>query len=73
MRPVAARYENGVLRPAAPLPLRPGEQVAVIVVRRPDPARWNLDRLASQPAEDEALSEAGLDEWANALDREDQT
>ena len=72
MRPVDAFYENGLLRPVSPLPLRSGERVAVIVVRRPDPRRWDLDRLAAHGYDDLALAEAGLDDWAAALDREDR-
>ena len=72
MRPVDALYENGVLRPVSPLPLRPGERVALIVVRRPDAGRWNFARLAAHAGEDLALAEAGLNEWAAALDREDR-
>jgi predicted DNA-binding antitoxin AbrB/MazE fold protein len=73
MRPMKARYEDGLLRPAKPLPLRPGEQVSVIVLRQPDPARWDLSRLAAASGEDEGLAAAGLDAWADALDREDET
>ncbi len=40
VRPVEALYENGVLRPAKPLNLKPGERVGLIVVRHPDGARW---------------------------------
>lgn len=72
MGPVDALYENGLLRPVSPLSLRPGERVAVIVVRKADPARWNLARLAAHGDDDLALAEAGLDEWAAALDREDR-
>ena len=72
MRPVDALYENGLLRPVSPLPLRSGERVAVIVVRRPDPSRWDFVRLAAHADDDLALAEAGLDEWAAALDREDR-
>jgi len=72
MRPVEALYENGILRPAKPLNLRPGERVGVIVVRQPDRSRWDLGRLASFPKEDADLAGAGLDEWAAALDREDR-
>jgi len=72
MGPVEARYENGMLRPIRPLPLRAGERVAVIVVRRPDASRWDLGRLACASGEDEALAEAGLDEWAAELDAEDR-
>ncbi|MEQ1898492.1 MAG: antitoxin AF2212-like protein [Vicinamibacterales bacterium] len=72
MGPVDAPYENGLLRPVSPLPLRSGERVAVIVVRKADPARWDLARLGSRNDDDLALAEAGLDEWAAALDREDR-
>jgi predicted DNA-binding antitoxin AbrB/MazE fold protein len=71
MGPIDALYENGLLRPVSPLPLRAGEHVAVIVLRRPDAARWNLAKLAAHGDDDLALAEAGLDEWAAALDRED--
>ena len=71
MRPVGARCEDGVLKPERPLPLRAGDRVGVILVRRPDPARWDLQRLAATSEEDEALASAGLDEWADALDAED--
>jgi predicted DNA-binding antitoxin AbrB/MazE fold protein len=72
MRAIEASYENGVLRPARPLPLRPGERVAVVVMRRPDPARWDLSRLAAASAEDETMAEAGLAEWSADLEREDR-
>ena len=72
MRPVDALYENGLLRPVSPLPLRSGERVALIVVRRPDSSRWDFARLGGHADDDLALAEAGLDEWAAALDREDQ-
>ena len=72
MRPVEALYENGMLRPAKPLNLRPGERVAVIVVRQPEPARWDLARLASTSSEDLELSTAGLDDWSDALEYEDR-
>jgi predicted DNA-binding antitoxin AbrB/MazE fold protein len=48
MRTVEALYEDGLLKPQTPLSLRPGERVGVIVVRQPDPSRWNLDRLARE-------------------------
>lgn len=70
MRPVEALFEDGTLKPAKPLNLRQGERVALIVVRRPDAARWDLARLASN-REDEELATLGLDEWAAALDHED--
>ena len=72
MGPIDALYENGLLRPVSPLPLRPGERVAVIVIRKADPARWNLARLAALGADDLDRAEAGLDDWAAALDREDR-
>ncbi len=72
MRPVDALYENGLLRPVSPLPLRPGERVALIVVRRPDSSRWDVTRLVAHGDDDLALAEAGLEEWAAALDREDR-
>jgi predicted DNA-binding antitoxin AbrB/MazE fold protein len=69
---VVADYENGVLRPRSPLRLRPGERVGIVIVRRPDPARWDLDRLAAPPSQDETgLTETGLDGWSESLDRED--
>jgi predicted DNA-binding antitoxin AbrB/MazE fold protein len=49
---VEADYEDGVLRPVKPLPLRPGERVHIIVRRQSDPARWNLDRLAKVGGEE---------------------
>ncbi len=72
MRVVDALYEDGLLRPARPLNLRPGERVGVIVLRQPDPARWDMVRLASGSDEDEELAKAGLDQWAAELDREDK-
>jgi len=72
MRCVQARYEDGKLLPAKPLPLRSGEQVLIFIVQRSDPARWNLARLAASAGEDEELSETGLDDWAADLDKEDQ-
>lgn len=72
MGPVDALYENGLLRPVSPLPLRPGERVGVILVRKADPARWDVARLTAHNNDDLALAEAGLDDWATALDREDR-
>jgi len=46
--------------------------VAVIVVRKADPTRWNLARLAAHGDDDLALAEVGLEEWAAALDREER-
>jgi len=63
MRVIEARYEEGLLKPETPLPLTPGERVALIVVRHPDPKRWDLERLARSGAEeDRELAEQGLAE-----------
>jgi hypothetical protein len=72
MRPFEAQYEGGLLRPAKPLPLRSGERVGLILVRRPDPARWNLGRLGGNATEDMDLASAGMGEWAADLDKEDR-
>ena len=73
MRLVEARYEDGMLRPTEPLALRPGERVNLIVVRRPDPSRWNLDLLVKVAnGGDLALAEQGLADWAEYLDSEDR-
>jgi predicted DNA-binding antitoxin AbrB/MazE fold protein len=72
MEIIEAEFENGVLRPMRKLSLRPGERVGIMVVRRPDPARWDLARLSqSGAAEDKELAQEGLDNWAAALDDED--
>jgi predicted DNA-binding antitoxin AbrB/MazE fold protein len=64
-----SRYENGVLLPVDRLGLRPGESVNLIVVRRPVAGRWDLPKLAKAgSAEDLALAEQGLAEWASALE-----
>jgi predicted DNA-binding antitoxin AbrB/MazE fold protein len=69
VRLVEARYENGVLLPVDRLGLRPGESVNLIVVRRPVAGRWDLPKLAKAgSAEDLALAEQGLAEWASALE-----
>jgi predicted DNA-binding antitoxin AbrB/MazE fold protein len=73
MEIIEAEFENGVLRPMRPLALRPGERVGIVVVRRPDPVRWNLARLSKiATADEEKLVEEGLGDWADALDREDR-
>jgi len=70
---IEARFEDGLLRPETPLALALGERVALIVVRQPDPRRWDLDRLAKTgETEDRELAEQGLAEWSEALDREDR-
>jgi len=73
MRLIEARYEKGILKPTEPLALRSGESVNLIVVRRADPSRWDLNRLAkSGNAEDLALAEQGIEEWAAKLAEEDR-
>jgi predicted DNA-binding antitoxin AbrB/MazE fold protein len=69
VRLVEAHYENGVLRPLERLGLRPGEHVRLIVIRRPDPGRWDLAKLAKTGnGDDLPLAEQGLAEWAISLD-----
>jgi hypothetical protein len=42
-------------------------------MRQPDPKRWDLSRLAQNPAADEAaLTEQGLEGWAANLEEEDR-
>ena len=73
MRPIEARYEKGMLKPTEPLALRSGESVNLIVVRRADPSRWDIHRLAmSGNAEDLTLAEQGIEDWAAKLEEEDQ-
>jgi predicted DNA-binding antitoxin AbrB/MazE fold protein len=72
MRPVEARYEDGVLKPTEQLDLRQGERVRVLVLRRSDPSRWDMKRLAGVPREDTELASAGLEAWADSLDAEDR-
>ena len=74
MRIIEAQYDDGVLRPVAELGLRPGEHVKLIVVRNPDPSRWDLARLAETAnGEDLALAELGLAEWTGELDATERT
>ena len=72
MRAIEARFEDGLLKPTEPLPLLPGEHVRLIVLRRPDPKRWDLHKLAVTTEEELELTEAGLDWWAEQLDSEDK-
>lgn len=58
------------LKPEKPLLLRAGDRVGVIVLRPPDPTRWDLQRLGAA-AEDAELAAARLDDWADTLDGED--
>jgi predicted DNA-binding antitoxin AbrB/MazE fold protein len=73
MQQFEALYEDGLLRPAKQLPLRPGERVVLIILRRPDAARWDLARLGAPQGEEDALSEAGIAEWVDELDAEDHS
>jgi predicted DNA-binding antitoxin AbrB/MazE fold protein len=69
VRLVEAQYEDGVLRPVERLALRSGERVSLLVVRRPDPCRWDLARLSSTSNQEDAfLTEQGLADWASSLD-----
>ena len=73
MRFIHAQYEEGSLKPTERLSLRQGEWVDLVVVRQPDPKRWDLGRLAnSQDAEDLDLAEQGLGDWASRLEEEDR-
>jgi predicted DNA-binding antitoxin AbrB/MazE fold protein len=67
-----AEFENGVLRPLSPLPLRPGERVRIAILRHSDPSRWDLERLAQESEEDITLANAGMEEWVKELEREDR-
>ena len=74
MEIIEAAFENGVLHPLHRLPLREGERVGIVVVRRPDPVRWDPGRfLKCGVSDDESrLAEEGLGEWAANLDDEDR-
>jgi predicted DNA-binding antitoxin AbrB/MazE fold protein len=73
MRFIHAQYEEGSLKPKEHLPLRHGEWVNLVVVRQPDPKRWDLGRLAAAPeAEEQALTEEGLGDWVSSLEAEDR-
>ena len=71
MELIEAEFKNGVLRPMRRLPLRPGERVGIVVVRRPDPLRWDLARLSKVISDEDTLTEAGLAEWKTTLSHED--
>ena len=73
MEVIEAEFKDGVLRPIRRLPLRAGERVGILVVRRPDPLRWDLARLSKVIQEDDALAEAGLAEWDTTLSHEDRS
>ena len=70
---IEAEFNDGVLRPMRRLPLRPGERVGIVVVRRPDPLRWDLARLSKVIRDEDTLTEEGLAEWETTLSREDQS
>lgn len=72
METIDARYEAGVLTPAHPLALRQGEWVRLIVQRRPDLSRWDLDRHRAAADDDADLADLGLEEWETALEKEDR-
>jgi predicted DNA-binding antitoxin AbrB/MazE fold protein len=73
MRVIEAQFESGLLRPTNPLALRSGERVHPIVVRQPDPQRWDMARLAKSPLPEEAvLTEQGLKHWAAGLEQEER-
>lgn len=73
MEVIEAEFNDGVLRPMRHLSLRPGERVGIVVVRRPDPSRWDLARLAKVAPDEKALTEAGLSEWETTLRHEDRS
>jgi predicted DNA-binding antitoxin AbrB/MazE fold protein len=74
VRLVQAQYEDGVLRPVERLGLRSGERVTLMVLRRPDPNRWDSTRLAhASHQEDLSLAEQGLVDWADSLDATEQS
>lgn len=72
MELIEAEFTEGVLRPMRRLRLRPGERVGIVVVRRPEPLRWDVARLSAVTQDEEGLTEAGLAEWDATLRREDQ-
>jgi predicted DNA-binding antitoxin AbrB/MazE fold protein len=56
MEVIEAEFNDGVLRPMRRLTLRPGERVAIVVVRRPDPSRWDLARLSKVRPDEDTLT-----------------
>jgi predicted DNA-binding antitoxin AbrB/MazE fold protein len=70
---IEAEFNDGILRPMRRLPLRPGELVGIVVVRRPDPLRWDRARLSKVIPDEDTLTEAGLAEWDTALSYEDRS
>ena len=73
MRTFEVRYEDGVLKPKEPLPLVPGQEVKVVLLRQQDPDRWaRWETAVSQTEEEKWLTEVGIDEWLAMLDEEDK-
>ena len=72
MELIEAEFNEGALRPMRRLRLRLGERVGIVVVRRPDPLRWDLARLSKVVADEDTLTEAALAEWETTLSGEDQ-
>jgi predicted DNA-binding antitoxin AbrB/MazE fold protein len=73
MEMIEAEFNEDVLRPLRRLRLRPGERVGIVVMRRPDPSRWDLARLSKVIRDEDTLAEAALAEWETTLSREDQS
>jgi predicted DNA-binding antitoxin AbrB/MazE fold protein len=66
-------FEDGVLKPDEPLPLAPGQSVQVMLLSPPDPDRWKRWEAAPfQTDEEKWLTESGMEEWAEMLDKEDR-
>lgn len=72
MKVIEAEFNDGALRPMRRLLLHPGERVGIVIVRRPDPLRWDLARLSKVVSGEDALTEAGLAEWETTLSHEDR-
>jgi len=56
MELIEAEFNDGVLRPMRSLALRQGERVGIVIVRRPDPSRWDLARFPKVSAEEVSLA-----------------
>jgi len=73
MRTFAVLFEDGVLKPKEPLPLSPGQSLKVVLVSPSDPRWENLERFAAtNAAELDFLTNAGLKEWTEMLEKEDR-
>ena len=67
-----ATFREGVLCPDRPLRLEPGQRVTVTVRGAAVASRWDFSRLGVAPsAEEAALTNLGIDDWATALAAED--